>query len=144
MPADHLPHIAGQPLPAPRDVLADARAYLSTAHDTRAAALIDGLAAEVSALRWQAGVDQVAVDRAQHHADMERIDAGDLAGTDTVTVFAVLRDIADAEPLIYQGDISGVTCVLCDAVAPGAEPVPHLISCPWARAVRIVGVKTGG
>jgi hypothetical protein len=111
--------------------------------------------------------------RAQHHADMERIDAGDLAGTDSVTVFAVLRDIADAEPLTavksYDTDV-GVECTMCgaesitpyeqamDAAARG-EPAPakvpaaqmyevpplqHLVSCPWHRATQIVGVKTDG
>jgi hypothetical protein len=93
--------------------------------------------------------------RAQHHADMERIDAGDLAGTDTVTVFATLRDIADAEPLFDlidaagTGETVGVACLYCRAEAlldasleQLEHRVEHLISCPWARTVQIVGVKT--
>jgi hypothetical protein len=70
---------------------------------------------------------------------------------DTATTFAALRDMADAEPLaeVYGtgaafGAVVGHRCVMCgnraDDTADGrVDPFPHLVSCPWARAVEIVG-----
>ena len=55
------------PPPEPPDVLRDAVAYLHTAHDTRATALIDGLAAEVHDLRTDR--DQTA-DRLSRYAHL--------------------------------------------------------------------------
>jgi hypothetical protein len=113
----------------------------------------------------------IVVDRAQHMADMATIteqvaDEGGPLGTPTA--FAVLRDIADAEPvapIIHPTDRLpdvgqliestlkyALRCTMCKAVgastAPTARepfpPVTHLISCPWARTVQIVGVNTDG
>jgi hypothetical protein len=80
-----------------------------------------------------------------------RADQLDPPAPETAGVFALLRDIADAEPLagVYgTGDAFGAEvghrCAMCgskaDDTADGATaPFPHLISCPWARAVQIVG-----
>jgi hypothetical protein len=91
----------------------------------------------------------IVVDRAQHMADMATIteqvaDEGGPLGTPTA--FAVLRDIADAEPVaIIAAGMAGLLCAMCGGRQPAvdtAEPFPHLISCPWVRATQIVGVKT--
>lgn len=84
--------------------------------------------------------------RAQHMADMAAIteqvaDEGGPLGTPTA--FAVLRDIADAEPLYTPGSGSTIVCIYCGADDRAAYPVEHLISCPWVRATQIVGVKDG-
>lgn len=101
------------------------------------------------------------------HLDDEARASIDLMGEGTLaafvnhgTVFAVLRDIADAEPLHRQDGTEGPTddesvwvrCSMCDArhlgargpYGRGAYPFPHLVSCPWVRATHIVGVKTDG
>lgn len=102
-------------------------------------------------------LDPPDTDRQQHHVDLEQMDAADVVGTDTLTVMAVLRDIADAEP-IYRVDGSDgstydenawVRCAACRSSYIGARgpgwggpyPFPHLISCPWVRVTHIVGVK---
>jgi hypothetical protein len=85
--------------------------------------------------------------RDQHMADMATITeqvAAEGGPLGTPTAFAVLRDIADAEPLYTPGAGSTVVCVYCGADDRSAYPVPHLISCPWARAVQIVGVRADG
>lgn len=116
----------------------------------------------------------IVVDRAQHMADLLQAtdgvgdpevfgsteigaQAADLARVTTHTTFAVLRDIADAEPVTELHGLDstlGAFCVLCGGESDEIErsrlsndplpPVTHLISCPWARAVQIVGVKDGG
>lgn len=86
----------------------------------------------------------IVVTRGQHMTDVQvaAMDAPTLdACGATATVFAVLRDIADAEPIEDLAYSSEVRCVMCGA---SATPVaggrhPHLISCPWQRAVEIVG-----
>lgn len=82
--------------------------------------------------------------RGQHHAEVKAIEAGDLVGTDSLTVFAVLRDIADNEPVRARTD-GWLRCWYCEASSlppPGRpQPVAHLISCPWRRVVEIVGVR---
>jgi hypothetical protein len=83
--------------------------------------------------------------------------SGDPAGTDSASahVFAVLRDVADAEPLaqVYGtgdtlGAVLGRLCTMCGAnaadTAAGPEPVDHLLSCPWVRVTHLVGVKADG
>jgi hypothetical protein len=82
--------------------------------------------------------------RERHSAAMEAMPAADLAGTDSAHVFALLRDVADAEPLIMRGlghDLSR-QCAMCGARAVNSEPVEHHLSCPWARVTHLVGVKT--
>jgi hypothetical protein len=137
MPADQTPEIGSPAWEA---------AVLRRQADT----LFDRQPDTAAHLRHRADqLDPPANVRARHHADMERIDAADLAGTDTVTVMAVLRDIADAEPLVVI--LGAARCTMCGARDPEPNggghpphPHPHLISCPWARTVQIVGVKTDG
>jgi hypothetical protein len=135
--------IAGTPPPEPPDVLRDAVAYLATAHDTKAAALIDGLAAEVQRLRQAATAEPGTTDRRDANTEW-LLTRGGPELTDTTAVFALLRDVADAEPLIMRGlghDLSR-QCAMCGARAVNSEPVEHHLSCPWARVTHLVGVKT--
>lgn len=92
-----------------------------------------------------------------------RQDAGETM--EQAGVFATLRDIADAEPvapIIHPTDRVPDTgqltstlkfalrCTMCGAIGATSEPtareplppVEHLISCPWARVVQIVGLPT--
>ena len=80
-------------------------------------------------------------DRAQHMADLAVItdqvvaEGGPLGSP---TVFAVLRDIADTEPVAHE---YGKRCAMCGVhIHSETDPLPHLISCPWLQATKIVGV----
>jgi hypothetical protein len=94
----------------------------------------------------------IVMDRAQHMTDMATItgqvaDEGGPLGTPTA--FAVLRDIADGNPVytenpVQAGHTGWSRCVFCDSRHLGAGPFAHLVSCPWHRATQIVGVKTDG
>lgn len=72
----------------------------------------------------------------------------DPTARETGTILALLRDVADAEPL-ERIRAAYVACTMCGAEAhrpnlPNVEPpqpVPHLISCPWVRVTQVVGVK---
>lgn len=89
-----------------------------------------------------------------------RQDAGETM--EQAGVFATLRDIADAEPvapIVHPTDRVpdigqlastlkfALRCTMCQAIGATTEPtareplppVEHLISCPWARVVQIVG-----
>lgn len=85
--------------------------------------------------------------RERHTEWVSRMDVG--TQTDTQEVFALLRDVADTEPL-ERIRAAYVACTMCGAEAhrpnlPNVEPpqpVPHLISCPWVRVTQLVGVKT--
>lgn len=134
----------------PPDLLRDAVAYLATAHDTKAAALIDGLAAEVQRLRVTATAEPGTTDQREATAEwLQRLDIDDTVGTDTVAVFSLLRDVADHEPLTElidaagSGETVGMHCVVCKAEALG-EPVDHRLWCPWVRTTQIVGTATDG
>lgn len=84
------------------------------------AALITGWASPAAALASPA-VTGPTPTREQHHGDLERMDAADVVGTDTLTVMAVLRDIADTEPLAelvgVDGSTYGQECAMCKADA---------------------------
>jgi hypothetical protein len=87
--------------------------------------------------------------RERHTAAMEAMPAADLAGTDSPEVFALLRDVADAEPLVVI--LGAARCTMCGARDPEPNgdghpphPHPHLLSCPWARVTHLVGVKADG
>lgn len=69
---------------------------------------------------------------------------------ETAGVFALLRDIADAEPLatVYDASPAGhAVCTMCRSLVrfgvippeDDGEPHPHTVSCPWARVAQIVG-----
>jgi hypothetical protein len=77
--------------------------------------------------------------RERHSAAMEAMPAADLAGTDSAHVFALLRDVADAEPVVQLG---GVACGMCAAEAGEPSRLEHYLSCPWVRVTHLVGVKT--
>lgn len=80
--------------------------------------------------------------RAAHTEWARWLGADDNVITDSPEVFALLRDIADAEPLGNLGGASEAApiCTMCGAMAP-RPPVDHLISCPWVRVTQLVGVK---
>lgn len=87
--------------------------------------------------------------RGQHISDMADI-AHDIVDPDTPpdvlgfpTAFAVLRDIADAEP-IYLAAPMVAACAMCHAEQLPTRPFEHRVSCPWARSTQIVGVRADG
>ena len=105
---------------------------------------------------------------------LQHLDIDDTVGTDTGAVFALLRDIADREPVAplfgYDADQIGASCVMCEAEvltpreeqmdrkSKGLDPGPkvpaadldkmpridHRIWCPWVRVTQIVGTKIDG
>jgi len=137
-----------------QDVLHDMRTARPAA-DRQWVDVVEGLAqAHARSLTNVAG--PVLVTRATHLADVRASAAADVAegasGMEVYGLLAILRDIADNEPLaalMATGAAFGAHlahyCTTCGAQADDtadgvAAPFPHLISCPWARAVQIVGL----
>jgi hypothetical protein len=84
-------------------------------------------------------------DQREAHTEWARwLGADDNAITDSPEVFALLRDVADAEPVVDHkapGHPRANECTMCGARSQPRTPVPHLISCPWVRVTHLVGVK---
>lgn len=168
--ADELDPTAGLDLPAPGanprlhispQLMADIAEYFGIDRGAAAAKINDALRVEGAGLAagWR-DVTLPPPTRDQHLDDEARASM-DLMGEGTLaafmnhgTVFAVLRDIADAEPLSElidaagSGETVGVACLYCRAEAlfdasleQLGHPVEHLVSCPWVRVTHIVGVK---
>jgi hypothetical protein len=70
---------------------------------------------------------------------------------ETNQVLAVLRDVADRQPVARIAAVGYEVCLMCAETRPYTpagrdlddpaftDNYPHKISCPWLRAVRLVG-----
>lgn len=86
-------------------------------------------------------------DRIYQNSGPERLDVtlppdapvfriADLADSDVADLESIVRDLAIAEPLVYDNDdfYAGNVCGACDARDYQAGRIRHEVSCLWRRA----------
>jgi hypothetical protein len=63
--------------------------------------------------------------------------------SNTASVFGILRQLADTEPVLAVG-VGINMCGLCEVAHEGPSPFPHAPRCPWIAARNIVGAPVEG